>query len=97
MTCYTSCSKCNPKLYALIERSPLPFADSSHATFNVEMWFLFREFFDGLKTDGAVKMSMKLLVKVNMSPLASSLRFQCLNIQSLNHLHTERVSFIHIF
>lgn len=76
MTCETSCIKYNSKLYALIQGSPLPFADSSHAMFNVEMWFLFREFFDGLNTDGAVKMRMQLLVRVNKSLLASSSHFQ---------------------
>lgn len=72
------------KLDSLIQGSPLPFADSSHATLNVEMWFLFREFFDGLETDGAVKMSMKLLARANMSPLASSFTFiNVTNIQSI--------------
>lgn len=63
------------KLYALIERPPLAFADRSHVLFNVEMWFLLREFFDGLITNGAVKVSMKLLVTVNTSLLAIILHF----------------------
>lgn len=79
------------KVYSLIQASPLPFADRRHAAFNVQMWFLLGEFFDGVKTDGAVKMSMKLLVRVNTSPLASSSHFQWLNSQSLSASSTPNV------
>lgn len=94
VTCYnTTCIKWNSKWYALIQGSPLPFADSSHAALNAEMWFLFREFFDGVKTDGAVKMSMKLLVKSQHVAVSSQLTFSIAeHPKSSNLLHTNRVS-----
>lgn len=60
------------KLDALIQCPPLAFADSSHATFDVEMRFSVGQFFDGLEADGAVEVSMKLLVTVKMPTSACS-------------------------
>lgn len=60
------------KLYALIQRPPLAFADSGHAVLDVEMRFPGDELLDGLGADRAVEMSMKLLVTVKTLTLACS-------------------------
>lgn len=50
------------KFDSLVQCPPLSFTDGRHAVFDVEMWFSADEFLDGVDADGAVEVSVKLLV-----------------------------------